>query len=318
MSDAQEPIVCVFSVDDAYCQHLAVAITSLIFNNPNCKFLIHIIYHDVQQTTLEKLQVYLLGIAAIEPHFHSLDVSAYNFSVSRYITVAAYFRFFIPDILPSDLSKAIYLDSDLIVLGSLRPLWNMQMGTTSIAAAVDPSANKPGFLAVFGQKARTINEQLGLPKEYRYFNSGVLVINLDAWRTKNIKDRLIKYAQENIDVMLYHDQDALNGILYNDLVTISYKWNFQAGTTKIDADYIGITVNELLEFKRKPMILHFAGGNKPWKYRRKVLFEKEYYKYLRMTPWKSYVPPDRNLKGFFGRYFSPIRKALQVRSASPS
>ena len=71
---------------------------------------------------------------------------------------------------------------------------------------------------------------------------------------------------------------------------------------------------EYLESNKNPSIIHYTGSSKPWQYLNKHPLKNEYYKYLKRTCWKKYIPKDKNIKNvskmFVKKYFPT--KAIAV------
>lgn len=150
----------------------------------------------------------------------------------------AFYRIFLPDLLDKKIDKALYLDSDLIVLEDISRLWEVDLKNQYIAAVHNP----------LSQKRHGIRRYLGIP-EQNYFNSGVLLMNLKKWRKHGITKKILKFILKYPQKIRFADQDALNGILHEKWVRLNKKWNFPAFWYKPGM---------------KPAILHFIGGNKPW------------------------------------------------------
>jgi lipopolysaccharide biosynthesis glycosyltransferase len=103
----------------------------------------------------------------------------------------------------------------------------------------------------------------------------------------------------------------LNAVLRGRVAYLPYIWNFQAKTVAKDAEAIGVPEPMLQKMARQPRIVHYTGAKKPWRYIYHVPFEREYFRYLRRTPWRAYRPPDRTLRTVLGRHLSPLRWAYR-------
>ena len=123
----------------------------------------------------------------------------------------------LPDLLSEDVHKAIYLDCDMIINHSIEELWNIDLTGYAIAAVKQIG---------FGYEA----ERLGYPIKYGYFNAGMNVLNLDYFREHNVSQQLIDYIAENSNLIKFHDQDALNGVLYDKTVHVMPQWNMTSSS----------------------------------------------------------------------------------------
>lgn len=279
------------ATDKNYAQHAAVAMVSVLVNSKepkNIQFFIIDDNIDNENKNKMRLSVEKFGssIEFIKVKEKTLD----NVFVSGNLTKAAYLRLTIPDILSSAIKKVIYLDCDLLVLDDIRKLWNIDMQSKPVAAAEDY-----GILSSSG-KCSEKNTNLDWKKEYSYFNSGVLILDLQEWRRNG-------YSQKLVDLVLsrnfrHHDQDALNFLFMKNWCPIPLRWN-------IIPPIFNMTFNVMINknFFRKSLvalqnkgIVHYAGGYKPWEYSEYKGFNDNYYKYLSLTAYKDVIMPQPNLK----------------------
>ena len=208
-----------------------------------------------------------------------------SLKVGGAITVAAYYRLLIPELLPTE-AKAIYLDADLIVQADLGALWGLPIGDRHLLAVQDQ-----GVRLVAGPYGLTNYQQLRIPTGTKYFNAGVLVLNLEKWRQKNTATRILTYVRENPEHIRFHDQDGLNAILWNQWSELDPRWNqmpqiLQAagpGDSPFDAE----------TFKRvttDPYIIHYASADKPWRFGCKHPATERFFRSLDRTAYRSYRP----------------------------
>jgi len=158
------------------------------------------------------------------------------------ITIVAYARLFLPNIVSGD-ERLIYIDADTIVLGEIVDL-----------ATIDLEGRPVGAVETRSSWSRRKVAELGLPAGTRYLNSGVLVIDLAAWRACKVSENAISAAVAQGDRPWNHDQDALLLALDDNWKTIDRRWNMrpsdyrfltrQANDARI-AHFIGIKPNNL-------------------------------------------------------------------------
>ncbi|QXQ05071.1 glycosyltransferase family 8 protein [Sphingosinicellaceae bacterium] len=283
-------IHCAFSSDDNYFQHLAVAITSLLENNRHHEFVLHVVHGEVSETKRAMLSTQVARYPNATLHLYEFDDAPYrHFRLDSHITLASYFRLFLTEILPPEIDRVLYLDADIVVLGDVAPLWETAFDNCLIAAAPN----------IFSQN----NERLGLPRDYCYFNAGILVVDLAGWRREGLLRRFVDYVERNHMILRWHDQDALNAVLHDRVRYVDYGWNFQARTQPTDAAALSLDASAFRRLRKQPQIVHFTTEKKPWLYAYRVPFEAEYHRYLKLTPWRSYVPPDKSFKSWTKRNF---------------
>lgn len=154
---------------------------------------------------------------------------------------STYARCFIPELL-AEVSRCIYLDTDLIVCSDLNALQTLDLQGKSSACVID------GGIASSEQQQR-LRCNLKLKDPLHYFNSGVIVMDLDVWRRRQIQANVLNIAHDNHDMLDQMDQDALNMALTDDWLTLDPKWNTSKG--KAEANF-------------SDGIIHFLGNVKPW------------------------------------------------------
>lgn len=203
------------------------------------------------------------GLAAIK------NALSENF-IARY-SVGAIYRFLIPQIFPSEVDKIIYLDSDIIVNLDINELWQIEMGDKVLAAAPEAVINyldhpfyaKTKFLLVKGLVAYD-----------DYFNSGVLIFNLNVFRheEENLL-RGIKFASSHPEIDCF-DQDILNYLYSKDYVKLNEKFDVFIGIERRTPD----RQNHL-----RDAIYHYGG----WTCGLEISdpFNRLWMKYFIQTPW---------------------------------
>jgi lipopolysaccharide biosynthesis glycosyltransferase len=253
-----------FCFDKKYEQHFGVAVTSLILNNIDNVIRIHLVTKKPSSNLREKIDQITLKYN-VEFLIYEIDETEIkNLTVSAHISSAAYYRLLAPDLLPKDLDKVLYLDSDLIVNGSLLELYNLNILNYLVAAR--------------GGKVVTQKKRLDLKSNY-YFNSGVMLINLEAWHQMDIGNQCIQFLKENPHMTKLWDQDALNKVIDGQFLNLDKKWN-----SLVDL-YEGTS-----EVNNQSVIVHFVGSLKPW-HNWCINSDKEiYWSYLRQSPWSNSVP----------------------------
>lgn len=163
-------------------------------------------------------------------------------------SAATYLRLLIPDLLPPDVHRALYLDGDVLVLDDLGPLFDLPLDG-ALAAAV-PNIGAPTIRAGMPRHA-----ERGLDPDGPYMNSGVLLMDLDRWRVERIGAAVLSDLRAHQHLYGWMDQCGLNAVLAGRWADLPPAWNVQAGS--------GIT-----RAAPPPLsavsALHFTGNRKPW------------------------------------------------------
>lgn len=266
-----------FAFDENYSVHAATAIQSLLVNTPaNTRIVLHVIDSGISDRTKTRLHS-LVNIQA-DLQFHSLPRGFLNeFPVTEHPS-SAYARLAVGELLPN-LNKILYLDSDLVITKSILDLWNTDISQYIAAASAD-------CMSFFKGEATSYFEALQLNHDATYFNSGVMLLNLDKYREQNVLDSLTEWIHENPDKMQHSDQSALNAVINNRTQVIDLRWNVQ--TPFVDpVIYNWCKTREIVDAVRNPAIIHYTTPRKPWRPEFRTAFAEEYWKYRSMIDWNE-------------------------------
>lgn len=293
-SQKNSPIIIVCAADDKYAMPLAVTVRSALENlKSDCRIILYIIDGGIQNRnkqrilkTLESDKCEVKFISILQASIDSVE-NIHKYAITegqakKYISIATYFRLFIPDILPQQIEKVIYLDCDLIIKGDLNQIWQLDLEDNYVLAVQDswmPFA-KDGLLNY---------QQLGIEPSAKYFNAGVLVINIKKWRTDKIFARAIEYLDLNRDCTRFADQDVLNILFSSKWGELHPRWNVTARTYEYsswqETPYSEDVYNNLI--LEMPHIIHFISGEKPWNCQ-DVPLKEHFFQYIDMTAWSGW------------------------------
>lgn len=277
-----ESLIVVFGCDLNYAPHLAAAMMSVLENGAGEDFRFYVIQQDFDARTRAHFATMLAPYRNARLEWVDLEIPrAGEYKLAKHLTLAAYFRIFIPDLLPRSAERAIYLDSDIVVTGSLRELWTVELGDRAIAAVRDPVRTEADLHERY--------VKLGLPPDAHYFNSGVMVLNLRKWREQRLAERIAAFVVEHPERISWNDQDALNGVLYADYVPLPAQWNFQRRMCHMLPRELSLSVSDYLRLWHGPRIVHFTENVKPWSYRDGHPYAHLYFRYLKATPFHDQV-----------------------------
>ena len=270
-------MVIVFGCDKIYLPHLSVAICSLIENNSDTSLRIYVINSDIDIEGWGKL-------TALDPQKKHTFINArveeddLNDLVTKgQFTKAIYYRLLIENIITDD--KALYIDADVVVNGSIKELWNTDITDTYLAAVEEPHYT---------------GHELGMRPGARYFNSGVMLINLKKWRDELISDKVIEFIRQNGERLTWIDQCALNAVINGNWKRMSPKFNLQTPIFEMD-----LQLKESLydfgdndEAIKNPVIIHYTGYSKPWHLLNEHPYKNKYWQFLKKTLYNFYFPTD--------------------------
>ncbi|MGC6769262.1 glycosyltransferase family 8 protein [Enterococcus sp. LJL128] len=251
-----EKIPVVSASDEHYAPFLCVMITSLLENtSPNEAIDFYILDDKISRTSKNYLkQTVKIHSNQASISFLPVDNSLYaDFLVSDHITTTAYFRISLPKLLKDyEYTKVLYIDADTLILDDVRKLYDCPLQDKVIGAVIDPGQTKA--LA-----------RLGIESQDYYFNSGVLLVDLKKWNEKRITEKTLAFLTEHGDKIIYHDQDALNAVLYEQWAPLHPRWNMQ--TSLVFERHPAPNEHYQMLYKEgndDPAIIHFTGHDKPW------------------------------------------------------
>jgi len=288
-------MVIAFCINEPMIQHLLVCIHSIIATNRNENLEFYVLNKDI--TEKSKLLVNEnLSESAVTVSFINVIPERYaDLMVSHHITVETYFRISIADLLPLNVGRVIYLDCDIIVMGSLKPLWEIELNGFKLAAVPE----------LFNYR----NLELGFSNDIKYFNSGVLVIDLSVWRSEHISQQVFDYLANHPEKIKFHDQDALNAVLFNKWLELPEIYNLTVPYIERARQLKKILVSET----EQPIVMHFNQSFKAWHYRSRHPFKELYYKYLKNTPFTNFKPIDYTLANVIRKLLAKALIGLKLK-----
>ena len=242
------------TVDKNYIPPLQVMLTSLYMNNPEEKVELYLLHSRLQEKELEPLEK---QCGRLGYKFFPVKIEDSWFSqapVTKQYPREMYYRLLAPCFLPQKLHRILYLDPDILVINSLKPLWETDMKGRLFAAAAHTGKTN---------LANNIN-QVRLGTTHKYFNSGVLLINLDQGRKEILPEEIFQYAGEHAKELLLPDQDILNAVFGSRTLELDdYLWNYDARNYSTYLLRSG-GVCDMDWVMGNTGILHFCGKTKPW------------------------------------------------------
>lgn len=286
MEAGKEPILVACAADEHYVMPLAVMLTSMVERlEPRRAISVHVIDGGIQPADRRRLFEFLSRPNVSINWLPGRSRARSGLPVWGRLRPAVYERLALHEYLPSGASKVIWLDCDLVVTHDLARLWDTGMGDRHLLAVQDmivPYVSSPMGVAR--------HHELGLSSEQKYFNAGVMVMNLARWREDEVAARVMAYLERYREDVFFLEQEALNVVLADGWGELDPRWNQNAGVagrsfyrpTHLDAATYERVVND-------PWIVHFTGSLKPWGVcdpRSRSL----YLRHLDATPWAGQRP----------------------------
>ncbi|PXX89311.1 glycosyltransferase family 8 protein [Marinobacter vulgaris] len=247
-----EPIHAALCCDENYTAYATVVMISTIAHASSPQRLVfHLISNGIESETQKRMQREITSRGSTLHIYEATNRTFDGLPVHRF-GQAVYQRILLSEYLPEDISRIIYLDSDLLVRDDLAKLATLDLEGLPLGAVEDLS--------------RSACTTIGVPRR-EYFNSGVLVMDLTLWRSGGIHWKVAEYAAEHAHRLHYVDQCSLNAVLHKDWLRLTPRWNAQANIYKILRKYSagsGYPIEQLKDAIAWPAIVHFTGKKKPW------------------------------------------------------
>ena len=306
-SSMQKEIPIFISGDENYAPYIAVLIASACYNTKSfLKF--YIIGDPIFSFTRKQIESMKNKFNNFDIEFLDIDMEkefssfrqASSFAAAPYWSNTTYARILIPKLKP-DIKKVINLDADVIVLGDLQKMIDVDLDGYALGGVPDNY--------MINQCLAKGDNYMDFSKEMleKYFNAGVLIFDCDIWREKNIIEELFKIQAKYKNKLKYVEQDLLNKYFDNNFKLIGIEVNLMNSSISTlmncPQKYKGLAYR-----KWDCIIRHFEGPMKPWHYNERsfspsftcntISFE-EFWFYASMTPFFEGLKMKFQSKRFF-------------------
>ena len=293
--------------DTDYAPHAATVMESIIQNCPE-KLDFVAIYYDLDKETQDIFSKHF------EPKVNSLEFVRLDEvvlkstikdvkTIEHLKNLNVYLRIFSSKLLPND-EYVIYLDCDIIVQENILKILDMADLSKPVCAVTEydhayKRRNLTKLKSIERPYTNSWHEEaywyrtyldLGMSQTAKYFNTGVLIINLTYWRQYKIAETALAFLLEYPEKALAADQDALNHAINGNYYVLAPRWNSVAVFCAVFSNY---PAEQLEETVIRPAIIHVVGPQKPWHYGCNSKWQKLYWKYRRSTPWADEKYKDK-------------------------
>ena len=264
------------ATDNAYLPHAATVIRSLLASNDPRGVTAHILHPpEVGADAIRRLgqMVSRNGGAARFYEIGGSEVQGLP-SMGR-ISHVMWYRLLLPQLL-SAIERALYVDCDTLIVDDISPLWALDLQENPVAAVTN----------VFPRDLAHRPRELGLSED-QYFNSGVLLMDLDVWRRTRCSESIARVARDHPGRLVFPDQDALNLVLASRRLPLEPRWNAQNAIFYFPWATDTFGSGAVAQARRNPAVVHFEGPAqaKPWHLGSNHPYRRTYLEYRRQTPW---------------------------------
>jgi len=290
----------VYASNDNYARHLAVSLYSLLEHNREEQDIhVSILSMGLSKETNERLKTIanlfrrkltIIELGDLKERFsYQVDTGGFDLSIMA--------RLFVGEVLPKETSRVLYLDCDTVVLSSLKKLWETDLKSFLLGAVMEPTIYP------------SIKEEIGLLPTEPYYNSGVLLIDMNRWREENAQKMLLDFYCSKGGKLFAGDQDTINGALKGRIKPLSPRYNFftnyryyrYSHLVRLSPVYGKLGSKMFSDAKKHPAILHFMGDERPWKEGNLNHYRRAYDHYLSLTPWAG-TPKEKGSRLYMAAY----------------
>lgn len=248
-----------YNVNNDYFFVLGASIISVLENNPELVFAVHIFTDGCSKDNENKIAE-LAKKWKCNCYIYTLNMipfKDFHIKVKRFSRIT-YARLIMPKILYPNVLRYIYIDADAIVIKSILPLekWNLKgAAMAAVSDTPDSVIRRGGFLKL---------------KSGKYFNDGIMVVDVNTWEKLHITEKAFSYQGENPKRFIGQSQDVLNLVFDGTNCFLPDIYNCFAGYSN----------------NPNATIIHWTGRRKPWQM---VLnkFDKKWRHYNELSPWKT-------------------------------
>ena len=299
-NEKSNAVAVVVSSSNEYIPYLSVFLQSLTEHcNPQNVYEINILEQNITNENKKKI-IQQISNNNIKVNFVNMKQSLQKFNKlceDRHFTVDTYSRFFIPKLLPQ-YDKCLYLDIDMLVLADVKELFDTDMEGNSIGACRDAIMN-----GLYEQNRaymqKYFKETLNMDSPQNYFQGGVSIMNCEKMRRENTMENLINLALSK--KVLFVDQCITNMYFKNDIKYIDMSWNYEIEHFNAKKIYLveRMPLNimqQYLQAKANPKIIHYAGDRKPWTYPDEE-YAEIWWSYARKTPFYEEILKRMTISG---------------------
>ncbi|KAK6924302.1 Glycosyl transferase, family 8, partial [Dillenia turbinata] len=170
-----------------------------------------------------------------------------------------YARNYLADILPTCVRRVVYLDSDLVLVDDILKLSNTPLGDSVLAAPEYCNANFTSYFTPSFWSNPTLSQTFA-DRKLCYFNTGVMVIDLERWREGHYTTKIIEWMELQKRLRIYELGSLPPFLLMfaGRISPVDHRWN-QHG---LGGDNFRGLCRDL--HPGPVSLLHWSGKGKPW------------------------------------------------------
>ncbi len=282
----------VYSSSDSYAQCTGISILSLLDNNKDIDELcIYVLDTNISQENKKKIEIigntykrlikFIPAQEQFDQNVKKLKLSYLRGAYNTYARVMlnTWFNF---------LDKILLIDSDTLIIGPIRELWETNLQNNLLAAVPE--------IAVYSKGSTNEDPDIVNGCNY-YYNMGIVLCNLKQWRNENIDAYIATMVEQYDKSFSIADQSILNYALNDRFVKLHLKYNYYTATHSVSyktmrktfSQKVIFSETEFSEARNEPTVIHFVGHpfERPWYIKSVSPYKRLYNKYREKSPWEK-------------------------------
>jgi lipopolysaccharide biosynthesis glycosyltransferase len=245
--------ICLAS-DDKYMPFIATTVASICHNTKSfVQF--YVLARGISDFSKKQIETLKDKYSNFSIEYRSVNLEALKKIKTRsHISLDTYSRFFIPDLFP-ECTKMIYMDIDIIVLGDIGKLYDVDLGDYSLGAVP----------AEYIGARKKWKKNMHVSPEHKYFNAGVLLINPKKMKSENFMGRAVKIADDYSRYISMGDQDILNKYFDGNYKPLDIKYNLTNNFIQHLENHRDVEKRAQIEVALEQIVVrHYEDRLKPW------------------------------------------------------
>lgn len=240
------------TLDKNYIPYLNVMLFSLVEKNADLKFTVYILHSSLLEEDVTNTRRILKNNKLVLINAENIGLQGAP-TTSRY-PKEIYYRIFAAKYLPTTVDKILYLDPDIVVNGSLKSLYALDMNNYLFAAASHT-----------GPFVRALNSiRLDMEENAPYINSGVMLMNLKLLRKEQNYEEVFNFIEKRKNYLVLPDQDIISSLYGSRIYALdTFRYNMTENLFLLHSPFEKTLTLDWI--KKNSVIIHYCGRNKPWK-----------------------------------------------------
>ncbi|MGE4272193.1 MAG: glycosyltransferase family 8 protein [Desulfitobacterium sp.] len=261
------------TLNSNYLKPLKTMLKSLFLNNPGESFIIFLMHSSLSDEEVAGVNAYVEAHGGRVSNVEISDESFKDAPILLHYPKEMYFRLLAYKFLPRDIERVLYLDPDILVINPVRELYDLDFKGRYYAAANHDivSLTEINKLRLYPYKIDA------------YYNSGVMLMNLELLRQEADEVEIYRFIEENKQKLVMPDQDVLNAVYAKKIKSLDEKlYNYDTRYY----NYYKLSTNDVFDMHEvinKTVVLHFCGKKKPWQKRYSGKFHALYKHYEKLA-----------------------------------